>query len=229
MYLLVRRSTGTSQPPHSTDGCGFQWTVITTSSIPDTATISFRINTCKSVSKQTTLSPFRINTYEKHREGVSRQSPATLRIPSTGHGSRVTGHVFRGLFRRSQREEILRAFDGILQAPEELLQVGAAFYEIDVGGIDDQEVGGGVAEEEMFVGAGDFLDVLEGNLRLFARGFFGDARAQHFRLGLKVDDQVGSGQLGSQRFVVAVVELQLFVIQIEVGEDAVLLHQEIGD
>src|ERR1700730_16756674 len=31
----------------------------------------FRINTCKSVSKQTTLSPFRINTYVKMGEGVS--------------------------------------------------------------------------------------------------------------------------------------------------------------
>jgi hypothetical protein len=29
----------------------------------------FRINTCKSVSKQRTLTCFRINTYEKHREG----------------------------------------------------------------------------------------------------------------------------------------------------------------
>ena len=27
----------------------------------------FRINTCKSVSKQSTLSPFRMNTYEKQR------------------------------------------------------------------------------------------------------------------------------------------------------------------
>src|SRR5713101_2934697 len=27
----------------------------------------FRMNTCKSVSKQRTLTPFRINTYEKHR------------------------------------------------------------------------------------------------------------------------------------------------------------------
>jgi hypothetical protein len=32
---------------------------------------TFRINTCKSVSKQTTLSSFRINTYEKPREGVT--------------------------------------------------------------------------------------------------------------------------------------------------------------
>ncbi len=32
-----------------------------------TSFISFRINTCKSVSKQTTLTCFRMNTYEKHR------------------------------------------------------------------------------------------------------------------------------------------------------------------
>jgi hypothetical protein len=34
-------------------------------------TYSFRINTCKSVSKQTTLTLFRMNTYEKHGGGVS--------------------------------------------------------------------------------------------------------------------------------------------------------------
>src|SRR5579859_7128418 len=31
---------------------------------------TFRINTCKSVSKQSTLTPFRMNTYEKRGEGV---------------------------------------------------------------------------------------------------------------------------------------------------------------
>ncbi len=33
------------------------------------STNCFRINTCRSVSKQMTLTPFTINTYEKHREG----------------------------------------------------------------------------------------------------------------------------------------------------------------
>jgi hypothetical protein len=45
-----------------------------------TSSISFGINTCKSVSKQTTLTIFRINTYKKHRgEGVlllTRQTSA---------------------------------------------------------------------------------------------------------------------------------------------------------
>ncbi len=133
----------------------------------------------------------------------------------------------------AEREEILGAFYGILEAAEELLEVGAAFYEVDVGGVDDQEIGGGVAEEEMFVGAGDFLDVLEGDLRFFAGGFFGDARAQHFRFGLEVDDQIGRGDFRSEGFVVALVELEL-------GDDraggfdgegfaeaALALHQEI--
>jgi len=42
--------------------------------------ISFRINTCKSVSKQTTLSPFRINTCEKPGEGVPTNSVPTQRM-----------------------------------------------------------------------------------------------------------------------------------------------------
>ncbi len=37
--------------------------------ISDRSSISFRISTCKSVSKQTTLTPFIINTYEKPGEG----------------------------------------------------------------------------------------------------------------------------------------------------------------
>src|SRR5260370_8410773 len=36
---------------------------------PLRATYSFRINTCKSVSKQMTLTSFRMNTYEKQGEG----------------------------------------------------------------------------------------------------------------------------------------------------------------
>jgi hypothetical protein len=37
------------------------------STIPERVSIYFRINTCKSVSKQMTSTPFRINTCEKHK------------------------------------------------------------------------------------------------------------------------------------------------------------------
>jgi hypothetical protein len=55
----------------------------------ETAT-TFRINTCKSVSKQSTLTPFRMNTYEKTGEGgipfairhlSSIQLPASIPMP----------------------------------------------------------------------------------------------------------------------------------------------------
>src|SRR5712664_1581763 len=45
------------------------------------AATTFRINTCKSVSKQTTLSSFRINTYEKHRGGPPSRPLLTAHCP----------------------------------------------------------------------------------------------------------------------------------------------------
>ena len=55
---------------------------------------SFRINTCKSVSKQRTLTAFRMNTYAKTEGGGSPgfTSSACPSIP-TDHGSRNTSHV----------------------------------------------------------------------------------------------------------------------------------------
>jgi hypothetical protein len=39
------------------------------------------------------------------------------------------------LFGGAEGQEVLRAFDGFLQAAKELLEVFAAFDEVDVGGI----------------------------------------------------------------------------------------------
>jgi hypothetical protein len=67
---------------------------------PVASSISFGINTCKSVSKQTTLTIFRINTYEKHRgEGVlllARQTSAvggSVSAASDRDGPRFLSHV----------------------------------------------------------------------------------------------------------------------------------------
>src|ERR1700687_2080785 len=130
---------------------------------------------------------------------------------------------------RAEGEEILGAFDGLLEAAEEELEVFAALDEVNVGGVDDQEVGGGVAEKEMLVGAGDFLDVYGGDMGFVAGGFFGDAGAEDFGLGLEIDDQIGSGNVRGEGFVVALVELELGVVEIEIGEDAVLFHEEVGE
>src|SRR6202030_3234266 len=52
------------------------------------------------------------------------------------------------LFRRTKRKEVLCPLHGVLQAAQQLLQVGAALYKVDFRGIDHEQIGGGVAEEE---------------------------------------------------------------------------------
>ena len=61
------------------------------------------------------------------------------------------------------------------------------------------------------------------------RGLLVDALAQHFGGRLQVDDQVGRRQFGGEALEIALVQLQFFVVEVEVGEDLVLLEQEIGD
>jgi hypothetical protein len=62
----------------------------------------FRINTCKSISKQTTLTPFRINTYDKWGEGCA----------PLGASYALYQHVARSVARRSaaQRRDGRRTF-----------------------------------------------------------------------------------------------------------------------
>src|SRR6266699_2512714 len=133
------------------------------------------------------------------------------------------------LFRGTEGEEVLGSFDRLLEAVQEKLKVFAALDEVNVRRVDDQEVRGRVAEEEMFVGARDFLDVFEGDASFFARSLLGDAGTEDFGLGLEIDDEIGSGKVRGEGFVIALVELQLFVGEVEIGEDAVLLHEEIGE
>lgn len=134
-----------------------------------------------------------------------------------------------GSVRATERQKILRALDGLLETAEELLEVIVSFDEIDFGSVDDQEIGAFVAEKEMFVGPGDFLDIFRGDATFLARFLLGDARAKHVRLGLKIDDEIGLRKLDSESLVIAFVEFQFGVIEIEVGKNAVFLHQEIGD
>ena len=81
----------------------------------------------------------------------------------------------------------------------------------------------------MLVGAGDFFDVVGRDLLFTVSRFLGDACAERFRLGLEIDDEIGGGNISRQKIVIAFVEFQLFVVEIEIGEDAVFFHEEIGE
>src|SRR5208282_1293510 len=106
----------------------------------------------------------------------------------------------------AERQEILCAFDRFLQAAEKLLQILAAFHEIDFGGVNHQEVCTFIAKEEMLVGAGDFLEVLRRDLLFLERSLFGEAGTENFRFGLKIDDQVGLRKFAGKGFIIAFVE-----------------------
>src|SRR5713101_7152262 len=133
------------------------------------------------------------------------------------------------LLRGAEGEEVLGSLDGFLKAAQKELEVVAALDEVNVRGVDDQEIGSSVAKEEMFVGARDFLDVFEGDASFVAGSLLDDARAEDFGLGLEIDDEVGGGKVRGEGFVIALVELELFVGEVEIGEDAVLFHEEIGE
>ena len=121
------------------------------------------------------------------------------------------------------------AFDGFLKAVKKELKIFAALDEINVRRVDHEEVRGRVAKEEVFVGARDFLDVFEGDATFVAGSLLGDAGAEDFGLGLEIDDEIGSGKVRGEGFVIALVEFELFVGEVEIGEDAVLFHEEIGE
>src|SRR5208282_1019779 len=95
-------------------------------------------------------------------------------------------------------QEILRAFDGLAEAAEEFLQILVAFDEVDIRGVDHEQIRSRVAKEEMLVGVRDSLHVVEGDLRFGGIAFLRDALAEYFGFGLEIDDQVGVGNRRSE-------------------------------
>src|SRR5664279_2167032 len=53
---------------------------------------------------------------------------------------------------RSQWQEVLRTSNRLTDSAQQRLQVFAALHEIDVGGIDDQQIGRCVVKEEVLIG-----------------------------------------------------------------------------
>ncbi len=128
----------------------------------------------------------------------------------------------------AEGKEILGAFDGFLQAAKKLLQVFVFFHEIDFGGFNDEEIRAFIAEEEMFVGAGHFLNILGGDLTFLVSFFLSDAAEEHFGLGLEVDHEIGIGEFDGESFVITLVEFEFVVVEAEIGKDAIFFHQKIA-
>src|ERR1700687_3178475 len=84
-------------------------------------------------------------------------------------------------------------------------------------------------KEEMLVGLDHFSEIIFVD-RLFSRSIFlFQALLEDFGRGLQVDDEVGRGQLRAEIMVIAVVDFQFLIIEVEAGKNLVLFEDEIGD
>src|SRR6185312_5675482 len=84
-------------------------------------------------------------------------------------------------------------------------------------------------EEEVFVSLHDFLDVVIADRNFTVRTFFSQAFLQNFRRGLQVNHQIGDGELIMEMMIITVVNVQLLVSKVDVGENFIFFKNVVGD
>jgi hypothetical protein len=85
--------------------------------------------------------------------------PATLGIFFPKEDAESTENARSGSLGLAKGQKVLGAVDRLGEALEEQLEVAVIIHEVDVAGVDDEEVARGVVEEEMFISGGYLLDV----------------------------------------------------------------------
>src|ERR1700722_13910919 len=129
----------------------------------------------------------------------------------------------------AQRQEILRALNRLGDFAQKFLQVFVTVDESDVGGVDDQQIGRGVVEKEVLVGFDHFFEIFVAHGAFAGDIFFLQALLQHVGRGLKINHQVGGGQLLAKVVVVAIVGVEFLGVEMRAGEEFVFLKDEVGD
>jgi len=167
-------------------------------------------------------------TEQRNLRGTRRIPGIVVQSPPRHRAHREKQKLLGGCL-PAEGEEILRALHGLLDAAEEGLKVLVASDKVDIGSVYDKKIGGGIAEEEVFVGLGDLSHIVRRYLFFGGVSFFGDALAQDFWPGLEIDDQVRARKASGQKLEITVVELQFLVVEIDAGENLVLFEDEIAD
>ena len=91
-----------------------------------------------------------------------------------GEGGRPQGILAEG-------QEILRSVDRLREAFEKELEIAVVVNEVDIAGVDDEQIAGGVVEEEVLVGGGHLFDVFLADSALAGDAFAADALLEGFR------------------------------------------------
>src|SRR5258708_6122929 len=129
----------------------------------------------------------------------------------------------------SQRQEVLRPLDRRRHLPQQLLQILVALYEINLRSIHDQQIRRRVVKEKVFVRLDHFFQIVFVDRFSSRRILLFQALLQHFGRGLQVNDEIRCGQLLAEMVVVAVIDFEFLIVQVEAGENLVLLEDKVGD
>src|ERR1044071_7301500 len=84
-------------------------------------------------------------------------------------------------------------------------------------------------KKEVFIGLDHLFNVVVAHGGFTGDVFLAQALLQHVGRGLKVNHQVRRGQLLAEELVIAVINFQLRIAQIDVGEDLVFFKDVVGD
>src|SRR5436305_2526456 len=104
-----------------------------------------------------------------------------------------------------------------------------AIDEVDVVGINHQQVRRGVVKKEVLVRFDDLFDVVVADRQLPRSILAPQTFLQHIRTRLQINHKIRRGQLFAEVVVVAVINSQFAVVEVDAGEQLVFLEDVIAD
>src|ERR1700722_9605319 len=159
------------------------------------------------------LSPLELKRHKKRVKGGTNQRP-TLRA----------GRVLA-----AERQKVLRALDRRGDFFQQLLQVFVTVDEVDLGGVYDQEIRLRIVKEKVFVGLHHLHQVILADGLFSGRVLFLQPFLQHLRRGLQIDDEVGCRKLLAKIIEIAIVGIELLIVEVEAGKELVFFKNIIGN
>ena len=99
---------------------------------------------------------------------------------------------------------------------------------VNVGGVHDQQRCGVELVEELGICAAETLEVILVEKLLVRNTPARDASAEHARRCLQIDYEIGLGRIELQAFIYLLVKTELVCVEIELGEQSILIENEIG-
>src|SRR5437773_631017 len=138
-----------------------------------------------------------------------------------GSGVRLLGFPSRAVS-GSQRNVVLDSLLHLVDLSDQLVQIVHPLHKVDVRGVEDEQRGGCVVKEEIVVSAIQFRDVALRDSNLVVPASPAYSFQQHLVRGLQIDNQIGPRDILLQKRIELLINHQLGIVQVQVGENLVL-------